>query len=145
MLSLKRLAGRTREPFEADAKEATTAFLEKRAPVFRARQTLNRLYFRASGIAVGVVDRTGPMGDLRASRRLTMRFSRDRSLPFPVMTRTNHFYGTKTRGYASSCRKMARRLQFVTINGRKKLAIGGKISNYIPQSHLGRVAAPGTH
>jgi hypothetical protein len=42
-------------------------------------------------------------------------------------------------------KKYSKALQFVTVNGRQKLAIGGQISDYIPNPTFDVVAAPGAH
>ena len=67
------------------------------------------------------------------------------ALPFPVYDADNHFYEPEDAITRHLPEKWKNDFQFVTINGRKKLAIGGKISNYIPNPTFERVAAPGTH
>lgn len=67
------------------------------------------------------------------------------ALPYPVYDADNHFYEPEDAITRHLPKKWANDFQFVTIDGRKKLAINGKISNYIPNPTFERVAAPGTH
>lgn len=66
-------------------------------------------------------------------------------LPFPVYDADNHFYEPEDAITRHLPKKWHDDFQFVNINGRKKLAIGGQISNYIPNPTFERVAAPGVH
>ena len=67
------------------------------------------------------------------------------ALPFPVYDADNHFYEPEDAITRHLPEKWRNDFQFVTVDGRKKLAIGGKISNYIPNPTFERVAAPGAH
>lgn len=67
------------------------------------------------------------------------------ALPFPVYDADNHFYEPQDAVTRHLPKKWRNEFQFVTVNGRTKLAIGGKISNYIPNPTFEVVAAPGSH
>lgn len=66
-------------------------------------------------------------------------------LPFPVYDADNHFYEPEDALFRHLPQKWHRDLQFVTVDGRQRLAIKGQISDYIPNPTFERVAAPGTH
>ncbi|MFA7554672.1 MAG: amidohydrolase family protein [Spongiibacteraceae bacterium] len=66
-------------------------------------------------------------------------------LNYPVFDCDNHFYEPPealTRYLPEQYKDM---IQYVTVNGRTKLAIDGKISDYIPNPTFEVVAAPGCH
>jgi predicted TIM-barrel fold metal-dependent hydrolase len=67
------------------------------------------------------------------------------ALPYPVYDADNHFYEPADAITRHLPKKWAKALQFVTVNGRTKLAIGGQISDYIPNPTFDVVAAPGAH
>ncbi|MFC0308006.1 amidohydrolase family protein [Sphingomonas sp. C8-2] len=67
------------------------------------------------------------------------------TLPFPVYDADNHFYEPEDAILRHLPAKWRDQIQFVTVDGRKKLAIGGRISQYIPNPTFERVAAPGAH
>jgi predicted TIM-barrel fold metal-dependent hydrolase len=67
------------------------------------------------------------------------------SLPYPVYDADNHFYEPADAITRYLPKKYAKALQFVQVNGRTKLAIGGQISDYIPNPTFDVVAAPGAH
>lgn len=66
-------------------------------------------------------------------------------LPYPVYDADNHFYEPADAITRHLPKKWSKALQFVTVNGRTKLAIGGRISDYIPNPTFDVVAAPGAH
>jgi predicted TIM-barrel fold metal-dependent hydrolase len=66
-------------------------------------------------------------------------------LGFPVYDADNHFYEPEDAIMRHLPKKWSRELQFVDVNGRRKLAIGGKISDYIPNPTFEVVASPGAH
>ena len=64
-------------------------------------------------------------------------------LGFPVFDADNHLYETKdalTRYLPSG---QADAITYVKVNGREKIAVRGKISNYIPNPTFDRVGVPG--
>lgn len=66
-----------------------------------------------------------------------------RQLGFPVFDADNHMYETKdalTRHLPSEYQGI---VQYVEVNGRTKIAVAGKISDYIPNPTFDRVARPG--
>jgi predicted TIM-barrel fold metal-dependent hydrolase len=67
------------------------------------------------------------------------------ALPYPVYDADNHFYESADAITRHLPKKYAKALQFVQVNGRTKLAIGGQISDYIPNPTFDVVAAPGAH
>ena len=67
------------------------------------------------------------------------------ALPFPVYDADNHFYEPEDAIFRHLPRKWANDFKFVEVNGRKRLAINNRISDYIPNPTFERVAAPGTH
>ncbi len=66
-------------------------------------------------------------------------------LPYPVYDADNHLYEPADAITRHLPKKWSKALQFVTVNGRQKLAIGGQISDYIPNPTFDVVAAPGAH
>lgn len=67
------------------------------------------------------------------------------TLPFPVYDADNHFYEPEDALFRHLPKKWHKDFRFVEIDGRKRLAINGQISDYIPNPTFERVAAPGTH
>jgi predicted TIM-barrel fold metal-dependent hydrolase len=67
------------------------------------------------------------------------------ALPYPVYDADNHFYETADAITRHLPKKYSKAFQFVQVNGRTKLAIGGQISDYIPNPTFDVVAAPGAH
>ncbi len=67
------------------------------------------------------------------------------ALPYPVYDADNHFYEPADAFMRHLPKKYSKALQFVTVNGRQKLAIGGQITEYIPNPTFDVVAAPGAH
>jgi len=67
------------------------------------------------------------------------------TLPFPVYDADNHFYEPEEALFRHLPAKWRNDIRFVEVDGRKRLAIQSKISDYIPNPTFERVAAPGTH
>ncbi|CAN5393012.1 amidohydrolase family protein [soil metagenome] len=67
------------------------------------------------------------------------------ALPFPVYDADNHFYEPEDALFRHLPPKWKNDIRFVEVDGRKRLAIQSKISDYIPNPTFERVAAPGTH
>lgn len=67
------------------------------------------------------------------------------SLPFPVYDADNHFYEPEDAIFRHLPTKWRNDIRFVTVDGRKRLAIQSRISDYIPNPTFERVAAPGAH
>ncbi|MBM4384928.1 MAG: amidohydrolase [Deltaproteobacteria bacterium] len=67
------------------------------------------------------------------------------TLGYPVYDADNHLYEPEEAILAHLPKKYASQFQYVTVNGRKKLAIGGQISDYIPNPTFDVLAAPGAH
>ena len=68
-----------------------------------------------------------------------------RKCDFPVFDADNHLYETEdafTRHLPKAYRGL---IEYVTLRGRTKIAIKGKISNYIPNPTFEIVARPGAH
>ncbi len=66
-------------------------------------------------------------------------------LGYPVYDADNHLYESEEAMTAHLPRKWKKEFQYVEVNGRKKLAIGGVISDYIPNPTFEVVAPPGSH
>ena len=66
-----------------------------------------------------------------------------RQLDFPVFDADNHLYETRDALTRYLPDEYAGIIQYVEVNGRTKIAVGGKISDYIPNPTFDRVAAPG--
>ncbi len=66
-------------------------------------------------------------------------------LGYPVYDADNHLYEPEEAMTAHLPKKWQREFQYVDVRGRKKLAIGGQISDYIPNPTFEVLAAPGTH
>lgn len=67
------------------------------------------------------------------------------TLPFPVYDADNHFYEPEDALFRHLPKKWHKDFRFVEVDGRKRLAINGQISDYIPNPTFERVAAPGAH
>jgi predicted TIM-barrel fold metal-dependent hydrolase len=66
-----------------------------------------------------------------------------RSLDFPVFDVDNHMYETVDAFTKFLPDQYANLIQYVQVNGRTKIAVRGKISDYIPNPTFEVVAAPG--
>jgi len=67
------------------------------------------------------------------------------ALPYPVYDADNHLYETEEAMTAHLPKKWKSEFRYVEVEGRKKLAIGGVISDYIPNPTFEVLAAPGAH
>ncbi|MEM5388814.1 amidohydrolase family protein [Paraburkholderia phymatum] len=67
------------------------------------------------------------------------------TLPYPVFDCDNHFYEPPEALLRHLPKEYEQLIQYVQVNGRTKLAIDGKISDYIPNPTFEVVAAPGCH
>lgn len=67
------------------------------------------------------------------------------SLPYPVYDADNHLYEPPEAFLRHLPRRYAHEFQYVQVNGRTKIAIGGVISDFIPNPTFEVVAAPGVH
>src|SRR5262245_5066193 len=67
------------------------------------------------------------------------------ALPYPVYDADNHLYETEEAMTAHLPKKWRSEFRYVEVEGRKKLAIGGTISDYIPNPTFDVLAAPGAH
>ncbi len=66
-----------------------------------------------------------------------------RKLDFPVFDADNHMYETREALTKFLPDAYARVIDFVDVRGRTKIAVKGRISDYIPNPTFDRVAAPG--
>lgn len=66
-------------------------------------------------------------------------------LGYPIYDADNHLYEPEEAMTAHLPKKWQKEFQYVEVRGRKKLAIGGQISDYIPNPTFEVLAAPGTH
>ena len=66
-----------------------------------------------------------------------------RELEFPVFDADNHMYETRDALTRYLPQEYAGIVQYVEVDGRTKIAVGGKISDYIPNPTFDRVARPG--
>ncbi len=69
----------------------------------------------------------------------------NKPLPYPVYDADNHLYESQEAMTAHLPRKWRKEFQYVEVNGRTKLAIGGQISEFIPNPTFDVLAAPGVH
>ncbi len=72
-------------------------------------------------------------------------YVRERSLPYSTFDADNHLYETQealTKFLPSGYEGL---IKYVEVNGRTKLAIADRITNYIPNPTFGRVAVPGAY
>ena len=68
-----------------------------------------------------------------------------RSLDFPVFDADNHLYETEDAFTRYLPDRYEGLIRYVEVKGRTKIAIGGRISDYIPNPTFTRVAPPGAH
>ena len=61
----------------------------------------------------------------------------------PVFDADNHFYETTEAFTRYLPKQYQNAIQYVQVNGRTKLAVGGKITEYIPNPTFDKVARPG--
>ena len=66
-----------------------------------------------------------------------------RTLPFPVFDADNHLYETTDAFIKYLPEQFSGVIKYVEVNGRTKIAIKNKISEYIPNPTFNVVAAPG--
>jgi predicted TIM-barrel fold metal-dependent hydrolase len=66
-----------------------------------------------------------------------------RELDFPIFDVDNHMYETPDALTKFVPDEFAGVIQYIQVDGRTKIAVKGKISNYIPNPTFERVAAPG--
>lgn len=66
-------------------------------------------------------------------------------LPYPVYDADNHLYESREAMTAHLPRKWRKEFRYVEVEGRTKLAIGGQISEFIPNPTFDVLAAPGVH
>src|SRR3954466_7654898 len=66
-----------------------------------------------------------------------------RELPYPTFDADNHLYENRDALTKFLPREYEGVIKYVEVNGRTKLAIRDKISEYIPTPTFGRVAVPG--
>ena len=66
-------------------------------------------------------------------------------LGYPVYDADNHLYEPEEAFTRHLPRRFERDFYYVDVKGRRKLVIGGKLSEYIPNPTFAVVAAPGTH
>ena len=65
-------------------------------------------------------------------------------LPYPVYDADHHFYESAESITKYLPKKYKKAIQYVQVNGRTKLAVGGLISDYIPDPTFNHVAPPGS-
>ena len=63
-------------------------------------------------------------------------------LPYPVFDADQHFYEDAESFLRHLPKKFRKAIQYVEVNGRTKLAIGGLITDYIPNPTFDKVAPP---
>jgi predicted TIM-barrel fold metal-dependent hydrolase len=66
-------------------------------------------------------------------------------LGYPIYDADNHLYESEEAMTRHLPKKWRREFQYVQVNGRTKLAIGGQISDYIPNPTFDVLARPGSH
>ena len=66
-----------------------------------------------------------------------------RQLDFPVFDADNHMYETRDALTRHLPDRYAGLIRYVQVDGRTKIAVKGRISEYIPNPTFERVAAPG--
>jgi len=64
---------------------------------------------------------------------------------FPVFDADNHLYESPEMLTEYIPRQYARDIQFVQVRGRARIAVKGKITDYMPNPTFEKVAAPGAH
>lgn len=67
------------------------------------------------------------------------------ALPYPVFDADNHYYETADAFLRHLPKQYRNEFQYVEVRGRTKLAVAGRITNYIPNPTFEVVAAPGSH
>lgn len=67
------------------------------------------------------------------------------SVNYPIYDADEHYYETPDAFLRHLPKKFRKDFQYVTVNGRTKLAVAGVISDYIPNPTFEVVAAPGSH
>ena len=65
------------------------------------------------------------------------------ALAYPTYDADNHFYEPPEALMRHLPKEFKNAISYVQVNGRTKLAIGGQITDYIPDPTFGHVAAPG--
>ncbi|MGE0878810.1 MAG: amidohydrolase family protein [Acidimicrobiia bacterium] len=70
-------------------------------------------------------------------------YMRERHLDYPTFDADNHFYETPEAFTRHLPKRYDGYIKYVEVNGRTKLALKDKISNYIPNPTFNRVAPPG--
>src|SRR5690606_10784022 len=68
-----------------------------------------------------------------------------RNVNYPIYDVDRHFYEPPEAFLTHLPKEYRKEFQYVQINGRTKLAVGGMISDYIPNPTFDVVAAPGAH
>ena len=68
-----------------------------------------------------------------------------RTLPYPIYDGDGHIYEVQDSFHRHLPKKYRSAFQYVTVEGRTKLAVNGMISDYIPNPNFEVVAAPGSH
>ena len=68
-----------------------------------------------------------------------------RTLPYPIYDGDGHIYEVQDSFHRHLPKKYRSAFQYVTVDGRTKLAVNGMISDYIPNPNFEVVAAPGSH
>ncbi|WP_028079114.1 amidohydrolase family protein [Solimonas soli] len=64
---------------------------------------------------------------------------------YPIYDADQHYYETPDAFLRYLPKQFKKEFQYVTVNGRTKLAVGGVLSEYIPNPAFEVVAAPGAH
>lgn len=67
-----------------------------------------------------------------------------RSLPFPVFDADNHLYETADAMTKYLPAEQRGAIDYIEVNGRKKIVVRGQISDYIPNPTFDRVGRPGS-
>jgi predicted TIM-barrel fold metal-dependent hydrolase len=68
-----------------------------------------------------------------------------KSVDYPIYDVDRHFYEPPEAFLRNLPKEFRKEFQYVQVNGRTKLAVGGVISDYIPNPTFEVVAAPGSH
>jgi predicted TIM-barrel fold metal-dependent hydrolase len=68
-----------------------------------------------------------------------------RDLGYPVFDADNHLYEAPEALLDHLPKKHAREIQFVQVRGRTKIAVRGRLTEYMPNPTFERVARPGAH
>jgi predicted TIM-barrel fold metal-dependent hydrolase len=67
------------------------------------------------------------------------------TIDYPIYDADEHYYETPDAFLRYLPKQFRREFQYVTVNGRTKLAVAGILSDYIPNPAFEVVAAPGAH